>query len=379
MLASSFAHAGTASVSAASTPHAPLAATVAPSLPATLAAPTSTLDAGTPEPAVTALAAFAASTTLPNTGAVGARPAATTGDGRTVNSGSRTAVSTGGDTSLGRVLTRAMLAGDAAQPATTGRAPAPPAAAVQAATAPAADASASAGSKNPDAAVAAFVKSFAGALSATATEPHPHTASTPLASPALPALPVSAATSPAATAFVPSVAPFTIEHAQPVAAPPPPAAPAPADPSAIADQLVRGAFLRTSGDSSEVRLKLVPETLGDLSVKLSVESGNVTAHVVAETSEARDALVAAQPQLTKSLAEAGLKLTGFTVDLSGNGFAGFAQQQNGGNSSGGNRSRRISGVNVADDAADDAIVDAVPSFAPPVVAGGRPGDYNYLV
>jgi flagellar hook-length control protein FliK len=193
----------------------------------------------------------------------------------------------------------------------------------------------------------------------------------------MPALPTAA--TPAATAFVPSVAPFTIEQAQPAASAAVTAPPAPVDQSALVDQLMRGAFLRTSGDASEVRLKLVPETLGDLSVKLSVDAGNVTAHVVAETSAARDALVAAQPQLTKSLAEAGLKLTGFTVDLSGNGFAGFGQQQNGGGSSGGNRPRRISAASAVDNAADDAVVDAVPSFAPPVVAGGRSTDYNYLV
>jgi flagellar hook-length control protein FliK len=176
---------------------------------------------------------------------------------------------------------------------------------------------------------------------------------------------------------MPQVAPFTIDHVASTAAPAP-AAPAPAtDQSAIVDQVLRGAFMTNTGQSSSIRLSLVPDNLGDVSVKLVVDSGNVTAHVVAETSDVRDALVSAQPQLAKSLADAGLKLTSFTVDLSGGGFAGSGQQHND-QSQSGNRSRR--GIASIDTDADlDAdVVDAVPSFGPSAIATPQPGDYNYL-
>jgi flagellar hook-length control protein FliK len=55
--------------------------------------------------------------------------------------------------------------------------------------------------------------------------------------------------------------------------------------------------MRNVGQSSEIRLTLVPDSLGHVSVKLVVDAGSVTAHMVADTPEVRDALVAAQPQL----------------------------------------------------------------------------------
>jgi flagellar hook-length control protein FliK len=171
------------------------------------------------------------------------------------------------------------------------------------------------------------------------------------------------------------VAPVAVDR---VSAPPaqPVAAPAtPIDHSAIADQVLRGAFMRTTGESSEMRLTLVPESLGDVTVKLVVSAGSVTAHVVAQTADVRDALVAAQPQLSKALAESGLKLTSFNVDLSNSGFAGFAQQQNGGSRNGHRPS--ASGGGEADDATD-AGLEAIPSFGPSALATPGLGDYNYL-
>ena len=135
--------------------------------------------------------------------------------------------------------------------------------------------------------------------------------------------------------------------------------------------------MRTTGASSEMRLSLVPQTLGDVNVKLVVEAGNVSAHVLAQTSEVRDALTAAQPLLTKALADAGLKLTSLRVDVSGDGFAGFSQQQND-QSQNGSRPRRTSADFGADDGEDDTGLDAIPSFGPSIAARPSAGDYNYL-
>jgi flagellar hook-length control protein FliK len=179
------------------------------------------------------------------------------------------------------------------------------------------------------------------------------------------------------TLGLPPVTATAVDRTAPAAAASAPAPAVPIDHSAIADQVLRGAFLRNIGTSSEIRLSLVPETLGDVSVKLVVTAGSVAAHVVAETPEVRDALVAAQPQLTKSLADAGLKLTSFNVDVSGGGFAGFSQQHNGQPQSDG-RARRATAVLDRDDAADDAQLAAIPSFGPSRSAAAGAHDYNYL-
>jgi flagellar hook-length control protein FliK len=319
-------------------------------------------------------------------------------DGKTVKLGTTAAIAAGGDTTLGRVLSRAALAADARDAqnsaaqsqtnsdtntnttrenaATAGR-PANAATAAAPATAAAQPATLTGGS--PDPKIAAFLKSFTAALSEDSNAINAASTAQRDAQ-ALVAAPAVAAHAPAAPspAFMPSVAPFAIEHVGATVATAPTPAAAPTDQSAIVDQVLRGALLRTTGGSSEIRLSLVPESLGDVSVKLVVDAGNVSAHVVAQTSEVRDALVSAQPQLTKSLADAGLKLTSFTVDMSGGGSASFAQQQHD-QAQSGKRQRYTIGSIASDEDSDESAVDAVPMFGPPSPAGARPGDYNYLV
>jgi len=227
-----------------------------------------------------------------------------------------------------------------------------------------------------DSTLAAFVKSFEAALNASAPAEAPRTVphDTQLTTPLPPALRPAAD---ASSAFVPSVAPFIIDRVQPVAAFAPAVPAAPVDHNAIADQVLRGAFMRNVGQSSEMRLSLVPDSLGDVSVKLIVSAGSVTAHVVAETPEVRDALIAGQPQLAKSLADAGLKLTSFTVDLSGSSFAGFSQQQND-RPQNGQRSDGSTSSADTDGGIDETVLEAIPSFGPSIVAQRNAGDYNYL-
>jgi len=179
---------------------------------------------------------------------------------------------------------------------------------------------------------------------------------------------------------VPPVAPFAIDRSPAAATGPASASaaatPAPVDPSDIADQIVRGAFLRTTAGTSEVQLSLVPESLGDVSVKLVVgASGSVSAHVTADSSAARDVLIAAQPQLNKSLAEAGLKLSSFTVDLSNDGFGSSAGQTNDRQ----DPKRRLlsnGSIDAIGSTEDETGLDAIPAFGPTI--GGPSGDYNYL-
>jgi flagellar hook-length control protein FliK len=150
------------------------------------------------------------------------------------------------------------------------------------------------------------------------------------------------------------------------------------DPNLVVDQILRGAFLNTVGSVSTVRMRLVPEELGDISVKLTIEGSSVSAQVMAQTSAAHDALVAGQGQLTRALADAGLKLTSFNVDVAG-GFASFQQQQQQDSSQQGTSNGRafLGGVDTPE--SDDATLVAAPNFGPPVLAGTSWSALNYLV
>jgi flagellar hook-length control protein FliK len=90
------------------------------------------------------------------------------------------------------------------------------------------------------------------------------------------------------------------------------------DPSAIVEQVVRSMAMRTQSDgTSEVRMRLVPEHLGAITLSLKVDGSNVSATAVAQNADVRNALVAHQQQLARSLADSGLKLTSFSVNMSG--------------------------------------------------------------
>ena len=124
-------------------------------------------------------------------------------------------------------------------------------------------------------------------------------------------------------------------------------------------------------------MRLVPEELGDVSVKLTIEGNSVSAQVIAQTPAAHDALVAGQGQLARAFEDAGLKLTSFNVDLAG-GFASFQQQQQQQSSQQGSSNGRtfLGGVDTPE--TDDASLVAAPNFGPPVLAGVSWSALNYL-
>jgi flagellar hook-length control protein FliK len=316
------------------------------------------------------------------------------GDGKTV-AGSASNIGSNGDTPIGRLLARALnslgATPDASAPAVLPSASAislvdrtSVAAALIAATksdASSAPQTAPAAGAAITPAVNAFLRSFTSAVAAADGAPVTNatkvTASedgvSSLIAPAL-----ASSNAPTVSAFMPVQAPFAIDasNANPTQSALPTAGP-PVDPNSIVDQVVRGAFLRTDGINSEVRLKLVPENLGDLSVKLTVNGGSVNAQITAQTPDARDALLAGQAQLTRTLADAGLKLQSFNVDLAG-GFASFQQQQqqSSGNPRSTGRRMLIDGVDTIDE--NDSSLLAVPSFGPPLLANANFGLLNYL-
>jgi flagellar hook-length control protein FliK len=308
-------------------------------------------------------------------------PVAAASDGRAVAlPASAEAIASGGDTLLGRILTRATLAESSrtisvAEPSNseTGARRTTNVPANSGGNAPTAAAG------TPAAALDAFLGAFASELARTDAngtrrggEPAPAIA----AGAALPATP---STQPAMAFAIP----VANDAASVVPAPPASALPQPqhADANAVVDQLLRGMNIRTTDGQSEVRLRLVPESLGDVSVKLIVTGGTVNASITAHTADAQSALAGGATQLAKTLADAGLKLTSFTVGLAGGGFADARDQSRPNDAWTRPNPRRLGGVEAVDgDASDDPSLLAAPSFGPPIyTARTLPGGYNYLV
>jgi flagellar hook-length control protein FliK len=92
----------------------------------------------------------------------------------------------------------------------------------------------------------------------------------------------------------------------------------PVDASSIVEQLVKGMAMRTDlQGTSQIRLSLQPENLGTVTMKLTVSGTQVSANVIASSADVRSAIVANHQELARSLADAGLTLSGFSVDVSG--------------------------------------------------------------
>ncbi|MDB5071190.1 MAG: flagellar hook-length control protein FliK [Candidatus Eremiobacteraeota bacterium] len=323
-----------------------------------------------------------------------AAPAAS--DGRTVALESPAqAVAAGGDTPLGRIVARALLAGDqngSAAPVTPVSGPfqsgafhrldGSPRDVVTSADglASVSGASAPAGSRSV---LDAFVQAFAAAL-ARADAPGSGRGNSAISPP--PVLPEATAVAASSAAPAQPALAFAIPfvHDAPAVAPPAPAQTMPqpqhVDANAVVDQILRGMTIRTTDGQSEVRLRLVPENLGDVSVKLTVTGGLVDASITAHSADAQNALAGGQNQLAKTLADAGLKLQSFTVGLAGGGFADARDQSRPRDSWNRPGSRRFGGVESVDfDESGDASLLANSSFGPPIYsARSLPGTLNRL-
>ena len=137
---------------------------------------------------------------------------------------------------------------------------------------------------------------------------------------------------------------------------------APVDPNAVVDQVLQGISMRTLSDGSQsVRMRLVPESLGSVTVNLSVQNGSVNATLLAQNTDVRDALLANQQALSRSLADAGLKLASFTVNLANNGQ--YQQQQQAYQQSRFGTTRRFVGIMSSGD--ESTVSSVVPTYGPP--------------
>jgi len=86
------------------------------------------------------------------------------------------------------------------------------------------------------------------------------------------------------------------------------------DPARFLNRVVK-AFESAHQRDGEVRLRLHPAELGSLSIEVKVQDSILTARLQAETPEARAALVDNLPVLRERLAEQGIRIDKFDVDL----------------------------------------------------------------
>jgi flagellar hook-length control protein FliK len=94
-------------------------------------------------------------------------------------------------------------------------------------------------------------------------------------------------------------------------------------------QRVAGAFQAAEDGGGQVRLRLSPPELGALRLDVTLRAGVLSAHLEAETPQARTLLLDSLPALRERLAEHNIKVDRFEVDLmnqssggSPHGFAG---------------------------------------------------------
>ena len=100
---------------------------------------------------------------------------------------------------------------------------------------------------------------------------------------------------------------------------------APQDPHNVAGQIVANARLITQAENSEMVIRLKPEHLGELTLKIVVDSGVVSATFHTANAEVRAAIEASLPQLRQDMANQGLKVDNVGVYTSLDHF--FANDQ----------------------------------------------------
>lgn len=309
---------------------------------------------------------------------------ATPSDGRRVAIASSQAIATGGDTLLGRMVARAYLAGDAASPVAPVESapPATPVTSMAVHGTAGNGVSPSATSATPQSVVDAFLRAFTSALAHEAPngtargEGGSQTA-------AVPSQPLSSSAHQAPMPFALAVAHAgsTTGSGDATAAASGPSQGPHVDPHAVVEQVVRAMAIQTTSDgTSTIRLRLVPEQLGDVTVKLVVSGGSVDATVTARSTDAQTALLGGQSQLAKTLADAGLKLQSFSVGLAGGGAGSTGDQSSRDRATAQSQVGRIGGVGSRDAETQTEDLLAAPTFGPPLYTPNASlGALNYLV
>ena len=85
----------------------------------------------------------------------------------------------------------------------------------------------------------------------------------------------------------------------------------------VADQVIKGMALQVNGENSEVRIKLVPESLGEVTVHVKMESGKMQAQIDVSQVGVKSALEMQLPQIRQSLSERGIDVQRLDVSFGG--------------------------------------------------------------
>jgi flagellar hook-length control protein FliK len=93
-------------------------------------------------------------------------------------------------------------------------------------------------------------------------------------------------------------------------------------------QRVANAFQALGNQSGPLKLRLSPPELGSLQVEVRVDGGQLTAHLQAETPEARSMLLDNLPTLRDRLEQQDIKVARFDVDLMGQSSGGLPNTPN---------------------------------------------------
>jgi flagellar hook-length control protein FliK len=85
----------------------------------------------------------------------------------------------------------------------------------------------------------------------------------------------------------------------------------------VADQVIKGMALQVNGENSEVRIKLVPESLGEVTVHVRMEGGKMQAQIDVSQVGVKSALEVQLPQIRQSLSERGIDVQRLDVSFGG--------------------------------------------------------------
>jgi flagellar hook-length control protein FliK len=85
----------------------------------------------------------------------------------------------------------------------------------------------------------------------------------------------------------------------------------------VVDQVVKHLAMQVNGENSEVRIKLQPESLGEVTVHVRMESGKMQAQIDVSQAGVKSALEMQLPQLRQSLSERGIDVQRLDVSFGG--------------------------------------------------------------
>jgi flagellar hook-length control protein FliK len=93
------------------------------------------------------------------------------------------------------------------------------------------------------------------------------------------------------------------------------------DPAEIIKQIVARTNRQGTREGGEIRIQLKPDYLGPLNLRVTLERGALTAHLVTQSQRVKEAIEAGLPQLKQALEDQGLRTDQIAVSLGNDSFS----------------------------------------------------------